>query len=92
MYELGARRFLIAGVGPLGCIPNQLATKSSDGNCVAYINELIQGFNAQVLQLVGELNADPQLKGAIFLYGKVYEKFEDILQHPHSYGTRLCKP
>ena len=83
---------MISGVGPLGCIPNQLATKSKDGECVGYINELIKGFNAEVIQLVGELNADPQLKGATFLYGKVYEKFEDILQNPSNYGkySLLC--
>ena len=74
-------------MGPLGCIPNQLATKSSDGNCVGYINELIQGFNAEVIKLVGQLNADPELSGATFIYGKVYEKFADILANPAEYGT-----
>eukprot|EP00250_Pteridium_aquilinum_P017533 c23677_g2_i1 orf=22-1215(-) len=86
LYELGARRFVVAGVGPLGCIPNVLATKSKDGLCVGYINQLVQGFNAEVLQLVNELNADPQLAGATFLYAKVYDIFSVIIANPRKYG------
>ncbi|MCO5564007.1 hypothetical protein L7F22_017662 [Adiantum nelumboides] len=89
LYELGVRRFLITGVGPLGCIPNVLATKSKDGRCVGYVNQLVQGFNAEVLQLVNQLNSNPQLTGATFLYAKVYNTFDSILTNPSKYGFKV---
>lgn len=86
LYQMGARKFLVAGVGPLGCIPNVLATKSTDGQCVAFVNDLVQGFNAEVLQMVNQLNADPQLAGATFLYGKTYDVFMNIMSNADQYG------
>ncbi|KAH7292499.1 hypothetical protein KP509_29G071300 [Ceratopteris richardii] len=89
LYGLGARRFIVTGVGPLGCIPNVLATKSKDGHCVQYVNQLVQGFNAEVLQLVNELNSDPRFADGKFLYANVYNTFSAIVADPAKYGMKV---
>ncbi|EEF44556.1 zinc finger protein, putative [Ricinus communis] len=46
MYSTGLRKFLIAGVGPLGCIPNQRGTgQSPPDRCVDYVNQMLGSFN-----------------------------------------------
>lgn len=65
LYNWGARKFVISNVGPLGCIPSRLAMGSIDGTCVAYDNELVNGFNKALKNLTETL---PQsLPDAMFL-------------------------
>ncbi|XP_021910673.1 GDSL esterase/lipase At5g33370-like, partial [Carica papaya] len=35
LHDLGARRVLVTGTGPLGCVPAELAMRSRDGKCAA---------------------------------------------------------
>ena len=87
LYRLGARRFLIVGVGSLGCIPKELS-KTKDWECADQINGLIQCLNHEVLYLLDVLNRDPLFQGTTFLYAKFYEKVYDILNKPREYGFR----
>lgn len=46
LYLVGAQRFAVMGVGPLGCTPHYLyAWDSKDGSCIAAVNNLVQKFN-----------------------------------------------
>ncbi|XVF14680.1 hypothetical protein REPUB_Repub09cG0082300 [Reevesia pubescens] len=85
LYRLGLRKFLLAGVGPLGCIPNQLAKGlAPPGTCVSIVNDMVKMFNRRLKSLVDQLNAN-QTK-AIFVYGNTYGAFNDILSSPATYG------
>ncbi|KAF8405643.1 hypothetical protein HHK36_007719 [Tetracentron sinense] len=88
LYSVGLRKFLLAGVGPLGCIPNQLATgQAPPGRCVSYVNEILGTFNVGLRSLVDQLNSNHP--GAIFVYGNTYGIFGDILNNPASYGFNV---
>ncbi|XP_062109744.1 GDSL esterase/lipase At4g16230-like [Humulus lupulus] len=80
LYNLGARKIVVANVGPIGCIPYQrdINPKSGD-NCAAFPNQLAQLFNNQLSSLIPELNAN--LEGSMFVYADVYHVVEDILEN-----------
>ncbi|XP_043711417.1 GDSL esterase/lipase At1g71250-like [Telopea speciosissima] len=85
LYNVGLRKFLLPGIGPLGCIPNQLATgKAPPGRCVSYVNEIVGMFNEGLRSLVDQLNS--YHPGAIFVYGNTYGAMGDTLNNPATYG------
>ncbi|KAB1228200.1 hypothetical protein CJ030_MR5G008797 [Morella rubra] len=85
LQSLGLRKFLLAGVGPLGCIPNQLATGlPPPGKCVSAVNNMAGLFNTQLKSLVDQLNRNHP--GSIFVYGNTYGVVTDILNNSSSYG------
>ena len=84
---MGLRKFFIAGIGPLGCIPNQLATgQALPGRCVDYVNQILGSFNEGLRSLVTIFNNGTTHPGAIFVYGNTYGIFGDILNNPAAYG------
>lgn len=85
LHSVGLRKFVLAGVGPLGCIPNQLATgQAPPGRCVDHVNEILGTFNEGLRSLVKILNGNHP--GAIFVYGNTYGIVGDILNNPANYG------
>ncbi|KAK3013963.1 hypothetical protein RJ639_008509 [Escallonia herrerae] len=89
LYSVGLRKFLLAGVGPLGCIPNQLATgQAPPGRCVDRVNQMLGRFNEGLKSLVNMLN-DGSHPGAMFVYGNTYGIFGDILNNAARYGETI---
>jgi phospholipase/lecithinase/hemolysin len=87
LHSVGLRKLVLAGVGPLGCIPNQRATgQAQPGRCVDYVNQILGTFNEGLKSLVDQLNTNHT--GAIFVYGNTYGCFGDILNNPASYGNK----
>lgn len=85
LFNLGARKFVVANVGPIGCIPSQRDANPGAGDgCVAFPNQLAQLFNSQLKVLVAELNSN--LEGSVFAYADVYQILEDILQNSEALG------
>lgn len=85
LHSLGLRKFVLVGIGPLGCIPNQRASgRAPPGRCVDYVNQILGPFNQGLRSLVTQLNTNHP--GAIFVYGNAYGAFGDILNNPASYG------
>ncbi|CAL5191631.1 unnamed protein product [Lathyrus oleraceus] len=85
LYSLGLRKIFIAGVGPLGCIPNQRATGSApSGRCVDSVNQIVGFYNTGLRSTVEQLNRDHP--GAIFAYGNTYGVLGDILNNPAAYS------
>ncbi|EAY75691.1 GDSL esterase/lipase At5g45670 [Oryza sativa Japonica Group] len=84
LYNYGARKVVMIGVGQVGCSPNELARYSADGaTCVARIDSAIQIFNRRLVGLVDEMNTLP---GAHFTFINAYNIFSDILANAASYG------
>ncbi|KAH1088343.1 hypothetical protein AAZX31_07G221200 [Glycine max] len=80
LFNLGARKFVVANVGPIGCIPSQRdANPGAGDSCVAFPNQLAQLFNSQLKGIIIDLNSN--LEGAVFVYADVYQILEDILQN-----------
>ncbi|CAH8270502.1 unnamed protein product [Arabidopsis lyrata] len=91
LYGKGFRKFVIAGVGPLGCIPDQLAARAAPpGECVEAVNEMAELFNNRLVSLVDRLNSDSKTASeAIFVYGNTYGAAVDILTNPFNYGFEV---
>ncbi|RAL50310.1 hypothetical protein DM860_007984 [Cuscuta australis] len=88
LYENGARKFVLIGVGAIGCSPNALAQNSPDGKtCVERINVANRIFNQKLRALVDEFNGNtPDSK---FIYINAYGIFQDLIENPSTYGFRV---
>ncbi|XP_057948466.1 GDSL esterase/lipase At1g29670-like [Malania oleifera] len=88
LYNYGARKVALIGVGQIGCSPNELAQNSPDGRtCVQRINNANKLFNDRLKTLVDTLNRD--LTGSRFTYVDAYGIFQDIISNPSSFGFRV---
>ncbi|MQL90586.1 hypothetical protein Taro_023192, partial [Colocasia esculenta] len=86
LYRLGGRRFLVAGVGPLGCIPNQIVHSGKDaGSCVSRTNGFSLLFNSDLNLMLQELNAN--LSGSHFLFWDTYSTTMDVISNFSHYGN-----
>ncbi|KAG8373215.1 hypothetical protein BUALT_Bualt11G0000400 [Buddleja alternifolia] len=85
VHSLGLRKFLVGGIGPLGCIPNQLATDvPPPGKCASFTNDIVGMFNDRLISLVDELNS--KYNGSVFAYANIYGGVTDILNNAKAYG------
>ncbi|GER25622.1 GDSL esterase/lipase [Striga asiatica] len=85
LYSMGARKIVVANVGPIGCIPFQREINPSAGDgCAVFPNQLAQLFNAQLRGLLRDLSAN--LQHSTFVYADVYHIVDDIIQNYSSYG------
>lgn len=88
LYNYGARKLALIGVGQIGCSPNELAQSSPDGRtCDDRINSANRIFNARLKSLVDQLNNE--FPDARFIYINVYNMFQDLISNPSSYGFRV---
>jgi len=88
LYQYGARKMVLLGLGQVGCTPNELAQNSPDGStCVQRINSAIQIFNKKLKSLVNELNSN--FADARFIFVDSYGIFQDIINSPSSYGKYM---
>ncbi|KAL5155266.1 GDSL esterase/lipase [Glycine soja] len=82
LYELGARRVLVTGTGPLGCVPSQLAMRSTNGECVPVLQQATQIFNPLLDNMTKDLNSQ---------LGFVTSKMACCGQGPYN-GLGPCNP
>ncbi|XP_075496926.1 LOW QUALITY PROTEIN: GDSL esterase/lipase At1g29660-like [Primulina tabacum] len=88
LYDFGARKFALIGIGQIGCSPNALAQNSPDGvTCVQRINSANQMFNARLRALVDDFNSNS--RDAMFIYINAYGIFQDLINNPAAFGLRV---
>ncbi|XP_030462052.2 GDSL esterase/lipase At5g45670-like [Syzygium oleosum] len=88
MYNNGARKVALLGLGQIGCSPSELARNSSDGStCVQSINDACQIFNNKLKSVVDDFNKN--YANAKFTYINSYNIFQDLLTKPSSYGLKV---
>ncbi|XP_050378496.1 GDSL esterase/lipase At1g71691-like [Argentina anserina] len=87
LYNLGARKFVIAGVGKMGCTPSILA-QSPNGSCSEDVNRLVLPFNANVRTMINNLNTN--LPGSKFIYLDIARMFEDLIANARLYGFSVA--
>ncbi|KAM7278020.1 hypothetical protein ACFE04_005154 [Oxalis oulophora] len=83
LYNLGARKFVVAGLGRMGCIPSILSQNPS-GRCNDQVNLLVQPFNTNVKTMLNDFNTD--LPGAKFTFIDIARLFEDLVDNAGTYG------
>ncbi|KAK8712812.1 hypothetical protein V6N13_148040 [Hibiscus sabdariffa] len=89
LYELGARRVLVTGTGPLGCVPAELAQHSRAGECAVELQRAAALFNPQLFQLINGLNAE--LGSNVFIAANAYQMHMDWISNPRAYGFITSK-
>ncbi|TKY73734.1 GDSL esterase/lipase [Spatholobus suberectus] len=78
-------KFLLAGLGPLGCIPSQLSIGfAPPGECRPGVNDIVHMFNVLLRSLVDQLNAE--YHGSIFVYGNTSGAFSELMNNAKTYG------
>ncbi|KAK2365274.1 GDSL esterase/lipase [Trifolium repens] len=89
LYELGARRVMVTGTGPLGCAPAELAQHSRNGECYAELEEAGDLFNPQLVQLLGQLNSE--IGSDVFISANAFAMNMDFIGDPQAYGFATSK-
>ncbi|KAK6917044.1 GDSL lipase/esterase [Dillenia turbinata] len=94
LYELGARRFLVFNIGPLGCYPIWLTTTSdSKAKCNEDINRLVSLYNGKLADKMDYLNCE--LSSSTFTIANTYKLVHEII-NTRKYGfsdvTNSCCP
>jgi hypothetical protein len=85
LYNMGARKMAVAAVGPLGCIPFQLAFRfSRNGECSEKVNAEVRELNVGLLAMVKQLNAE--LPGSQFVYADAYKGVAELVANPSLAG------
>ncbi|XP_050215710.1 GDSL esterase/lipase At1g33811 [Mercurialis annua] len=89
LYTLGARKVIVTAVGPIGCIPYELARYNGNSSrCNEKINNAISMFNSGLLKMVQGFN-NGQLPGAKFVYLDSYKSSNDLYLNGSSYGFEV---
>ncbi|KAK4602402.1 hypothetical protein RGQ29_011452 [Quercus rubra] len=86
LYQLGARKMVFHGLGPLGCIPSQ-RVKSKKGECLERINQWVLDFNSSVQKLLASLSQ--QLPNAKPIFADTYPAILDLIDNPSKYGFKV---
>ncbi|XP_038726338.1 GDSL esterase/lipase LTL1-like [Tripterygium wilfordii] len=89
LYELGARRVLVTGTGPMGCVPAELAMRSRNGECSVELQRAAGLFNPQLVQMINSLNS--QIGSNIFVAANAYEMNMDFVRNPQQFGFVTSK-
>ncbi|KAL5772312.1 hypothetical protein ACOSP7_011915 [Xanthoceras sorbifolium] len=82
LYKLGARRLVVVGVPPLGCMP-LVKTLMNQKTCVESYNELAFSFNAKIKDKLVIMKKTIGLKTG---YLDCYNIIQDAVIHPLKYG------
>ncbi|KAL4303984.1 hypothetical protein GQ457_10G002820 [Hibiscus cannabinus] len=86
LHTLGARKFLVNNVPPLGCQPFNINKRNHSGPCVEQINERISVYNDLLPGLLTQLQST--LPGSKFVLADTYKIFRDVISSPESYGFK----
>ncbi|KAF5770493.1 putative triacylglycerol lipase [Helianthus annuus] len=89
LYDLGARRVLVTGTGPLGCVPAELAQHSRNGECVAELQYAASLFNPQLDDMLTSLNQE--LGSHVFVGVNTRQMHNDFMSNPGAYGFVTAK-
>ncbi|KAK1424874.1 hypothetical protein QVD17_20215 [Tagetes erecta] len=89
LYNYGARKVALHGLGPIGCTPYEMSRHYSNGSCVDYINTAVQLFNHHLKLLVDEFNNNKSLQNAKFIYLNIYDMSIEAIRNPSAFGKRF---
>ncbi|KAF4349822.1 hypothetical protein G4B88_026700 [Cannabis sativa] len=88
LHSYGARKFIVTGVGPIGCCPAQ-RRKSSSGDCFQEMNDWAIKYNDGLKSTLGELKS--VLNNISYSYFETYDVLNNLVQQPASYGFTEVK-
>nr|XP_043606389.1 GDSL esterase/lipase At5g55050 [Erigeron canadensis] len=88
MYEMGARKFVISGVGVIGCCPAQ-RKQNTTSDCKVEANYWSTKYNEGLKALLKELKSESS--DIHYSYFDTYDVMNGLIQHPETYGITEIK-
>ncbi|CAE6202343.1 unnamed protein product [Arabidopsis arenosa] len=86
---LGARKFVVVGVGPLGCIPFARALNLIPaGKCSEQVNQIVRGYNMKLRHSLKTLNTELRSEdyNTTFVYANSYDLFLKLVLNYRQFG------
>ncbi|XP_051120170.1 GDSL esterase/lipase At5g33370-like [Andrographis paniculata] len=90
LHQLGARRVLVTGAGPLGCAPAELAMRSSNGECSEELQTAASLYDPQLTKMLVALNSKLG-GGAVFIAANTGLMHRDFVRNPGAFGFVTSK-
>lgn len=85
LYQLGARKVLITGLPPMGCLPLERTTNIMYGSqCREEYNVVAKEFNVKLANLA--MNLNKQLSGMQLVFSNIYDIFLEMIEKPSAFG------
>ncbi|XP_058087841.1 GDSL esterase/lipase 6 [Magnolia sinica] len=92
IYELGARRIAVFGLGPVGCVPARTLLGAPMDVCHEAMNQMVMKFNLGLESLIKDVPT--KLPGAVGVYGATFDIIQRFRASPKDYGfsntTNAC--
>lgn len=87
LYGYGARRILVFGAPPIGCVPSQRTVAGGPTReCVARFNDASKLFNTKLSANIDVLSRT--LRDPTIIYIDIYSPLLDLILNPHQYGNQ----
>ncbi|KAG7942790.1 hypothetical protein I3843_15G005300 [Carya illinoinensis] len=91
LYDLGARKFVLMSVNPIGCSPMAMTMVMTNrparsNGCVQGLNRAAHLFNTYLKSLIDV--SKPLMPGSTFVYVNSYKIIRDIIKNPISKGFK----
>ncbi|CAI9295266.1 unnamed protein product [Lactuca saligna] len=87
LYELGARKVLVTGVGAIGCSPIQ-RKQNKTGGCNVGLNYWSVKYNDGLKTMLQEMKSE---LGMNYAYFDIYNVMVNLFQEPETYGFTEIK-
>ncbi|CAH8258295.1 unnamed protein product [Arabidopsis lyrata] len=89
LYGYGARRILVFGAPPIGCVPSQRTVAGGPTrDCVARFNDASKLFNTKLSANIDVLSRT--LRDPTIIYIDIYSPLLDLILNPHQYGFKVA--
>lgn len=85
LHNYGGRKFVVVGVGPIGCCPGE-RYKNKTEECEQDINSASVKYNQGLKSMLQELQSE--FKDINYSFFDTYTVLLDIIQKPASYGNK----
>ncbi|KAL9262847.1 GDSL esterase/lipase LTL1-like protein [Drosera capensis] len=89
LYQLGARRVLVTGCGPLGCVPAERAERGKNGECAQELQDAASLFNPHLLEMIKVVNGE--IGSDVFIAVNAHQMHKDFITNPEDYGFVTSK-
>ncbi|KAJ4971017.1 hypothetical protein NE237_004116 [Protea cynaroides] len=90
IYNLGARKFLVFNIAPIGCTPALLSVENITSGCVEDANQLVSLYNEGLTEMLQDLGTS--LQGSTFVQAEFYASSYDVIQNLYKYGFTSRSP
>ncbi|CAM6103754.1 unnamed protein product [Calypogeia fissa] len=84
LYNLGARRFAVVSLPPIGCIPLETLLHNTNGKCADDLNNAAVTFNTALQSLLSSLQGS--MAGTTFVYLDAFTQLYDAFNNPSQFG------